>query len=59
MYDTAFVTCPYCFEQLDVYVDPENEGELIRDCDICCRPWVLYVSRGANGELFVEAGRAQ
>ena len=59
MYDTAFVTCPYCFEGLDVYVDPESEGELIRDCDVCCRPWALYVSRSIDGELFVEAGRAQ
>lgn len=59
MFDTAPVTCPYCFEQLDVYVDPESEGELIRDCDICCRPWSLHVSRGVDGELVVRALRAQ
>ena len=59
MNDTALVTCPYCFEQLEVYVDPETEGELIRDCDVCCRPWALRVNRDVDGALFVDATRAQ
>lgn len=59
MEDTAAVTCPYCFETLDVYVDPETSGELVRDCDVCCRPWTLRVSRDFDGALFVHAERAQ
>ena len=59
MDDTALLTCPYCFEAVEVYIDPQSEGELIRDCDVCCRPWSLQVSRGADGELFVRATRAQ
>ena len=59
MDDTAWLTCLYCFENVEVYIDPQSEGELIRDCDVCCRPWSLQVSRGANGELFVRANRAQ
>ena len=59
MDDTALLTCPYCFEAVEVYIDPQSEGELIRDCDVCCRPWSLQVSRGADGELFVRANRAQ
>jgi hypothetical protein len=59
MDDTALLTCPYCFESVEVYLDPQSEGELIRDCDVCCRPWSLQVSRGVDGELFVRASRAQ
>jgi hypothetical protein len=59
MDDTAWLTCPYCFEEVEVYIDPQSEGELIRDCDVCCRPWSLQVSRGVRGELFVQANRAQ
>ena len=59
MLETALITCPYCFEQLDVYVDPQTEGELVRDCDVCCRPWALHVSRDSDGELVVRADRAQ
>jgi hypothetical protein len=59
MDDTALLTCPYCFENVEIYIDPQSEGELIRDCDVCCRPWSLQVSRGVDGELFVRANRAQ
>ena len=59
MYDTAELSCPYCFESVEVYIDPQSEGELIRDCDVCCRPWALQVSRGATGELLVGVSRAQ
>ena len=59
MDDTALLTCPYCFENVEVYIDPQSEGELIRDCDVCCRPWSLQVSRSTDGELFVRANRAQ
>jgi len=57
MDDTAELTCPYCFEQVEIYVDPQSEGQLIRDCDVCCRPWVMQVSRGADGVLFVQVTR--
>ena len=59
MDDTALLACPYCFEQVEVYIDPQSEGGLIRDCDVCCRPWSLQVSRGVDGELLVRANRAQ
>ncbi|NNE17097.1 MAG: CPXCG motif-containing cysteine-rich protein [Myxococcales bacterium] len=57
MEDTAELTCPYCFEQVEVYVDPQTEGQLIRDCDVCCRPCALHVSRSIDGELFVLVSR--
>ena len=59
MNDTAQLNCPYCFESVEVYIDPQSEGELIRDCDVCCRPWALQVSRGEDGDLFVRVSRAQ
>lgn len=59
MDDTCTVACPYCFEDVEVYVDPQSEGELIRDCDVCCRPWSLVVSRDQDGALTVSATRAQ
>ena len=59
MDDTVEITCPYCFERVEIYVDPDSRGELVRDCDVCCHPWTLHVSRDENGELRVEALRAQ
>ena len=59
MHDITQVAGPYCFETVDVYIDPQSEGELIRDCDVCCRPWALNVSRAADGSLVVYVSRAQ
>jgi hypothetical protein len=57
--DSATVTCPYCFEPVELYVDPETEGTFVQDCDVCCRPWSVSVSRDDDGELTVDVGRAQ
>ncbi|HSN81718.1 MAG TPA: CPXCG motif-containing cysteine-rich protein [Polyangiales bacterium] len=59
MHDTADLICPYCFEHVEVYIDPDDEGQLIRDCDVCCRPWALHVRRDPDGALIVQALRAQ
>jgi len=57
--DTVEVICPYCFEQVEVYIDPGDEGELVRDCDVCCRPWALHIARNGDGEPIVHAFRSQ
>ena len=59
MDDTADIICPYCLQQVEIYVDPETIGQLVHDCDVCCRPLAIEVSRGEEGELFVLATRAQ
>lgn len=52
------VTCPYCFESVDMELDPETEGELVHDCAVCCNPWLVMVTRGGRG-LHVDVQRAQ
>jgi hypothetical protein len=57
--DVAMVQCPYCFESLELWVDPETVGRLVQDCDVCCRPWAVVVSRDEDGRLAVIVDRAQ
>ena len=39
------VNCPYCGEQLEVLIDPEDAGqEYIEDCQVCCRPITFSVA---------------
>ena len=59
MFATADATRPSSLEQLEVDIDPETQGELVRDCDVCCRPWTLRVSRTRTGALEVQVLRAQ
>ena len=58
MDDEIEVCCPYCFEWQSLYVDPQTRGELIQDCDVCCRPWRVSVRRDEEGRLQVTLDRA-
>lgn len=51
------VQCPYCGEWLEIYVDPQSVGEMVQDCEVCCNPWTVRVSRDPDGRLqvWVEA----
>jgi hypothetical protein len=52
------VTCPYCGEDVEIYLEPEVRGSLIQDCEVCCNPWQLQVSSGDEGDRYVEISRA-
>jgi hypothetical protein len=51
------VTCPYCGEQLEIYLEPDMTGEFVQDCEVCCNPWLVHVS-DAGPERSVRIGRA-
>ncbi len=57
MLDAVLVTCPYCFETVEVFLEPDLEGELVWDCEVCCNPWQLTVRRGPDGEVEARAER--
>jgi hypothetical protein len=57
--DTVEVRCPYCYEALELWVDPDTRGSFVQDCDVCCRPWQVYVERDPEtGELYASVQRA-
>lgn len=59
MDDVFTLRCPYCFESVELYVDPESEGTLVQDCDVCCHPWLVHVERHDDGSSTVWLDRAQ
>ena len=38
MSDSTEVQCPWCWERVTLYIDPETQGEFVEDCEVCCRP---------------------
>jgi hypothetical protein len=42
VYDVA---CPHCGERLEIVVEADVHGELVQDCEVCCRPMTLVVPR--------------
>ena len=51
------MTCPYCGEEVEIYVEPDVRGTLVQDCEVCCNPWLVRVKRSADG-ADVSVGRA-
>lgn len=51
MFDTTErrVQCPYCFEWMHLELDPDSHGEMVHDCEVCCRPWRVWVQWDPEG----------
>jgi hypothetical protein len=49
------VTCPYCGEPVDSYVDPGGGEfqEYIEDCAVCCRP-IRFIARWVEADQAYE-----
>ena len=45
------ITCPYCWEPIEITLDLTVESQQqVEDCSVCCRPIVVRYST-ADGEL--------
>jgi hypothetical protein len=50
------VTCPYCGEEGEIYVEPDVRGQFVQDCEVCCNPWQVRVT-GEGDERWVDLTR--
>ena len=57
MNDQFVVTCPYCGEASEIYVEADVTGSFIQDCEVCCNPWRLRVRR-EDTERYLDVRRA-
>ena len=55
--ETFDVTCPYCGEAVTIHVESDVRGSFVQDCEVCCNPWLVRVTRHADG-ADVSVGRA-
>ena len=55
--DEFHVTCPYCGEQVEIYIEPDVRGSFVQDCEVCCNPWRVRVIR-SGGDHYIEVRRA-
>lgn len=47
--DLVLVQCPYCWETLELSVDPSvADQEYVEDCQVCCQPIVVHVVLDEN-----------
>src|SRR5213595_969368 len=57
MDEEFLVTCPYCGEQVEIYVEPDVKGSFVQDCEVCCNPWRVRVVRDGE-DRYVDVRRA-
>lgn len=57
-FDFVSVQCPYCFETVELDVDPDTEGTFVQDCEVCCNPWTVTVHHDEDGNADVQVQRA-
>ncbi len=53
------IQCPYCSETVEIGIEADLRGELVQDCEVCCRPWAMWVESNDAGEPQVSVERAQ
>jgi transcription elongation factor Elf1 len=59
MIEHAF-TCPYCWEQISILVDPSvQEQTYIEDCEVCCRPIRIHVRTRRREVVSFDAAPSQ
>lgn len=53
---TATVHCPYCGEMVEIGLDPGSGAtqEYVEDCQVCCRPWRVFVAYREDGNAEVS-----
>ena len=56
-FDEFDVTCPYCGESIAIQVERDVRGSFVQDCEVCCNPWLVRVSRSTDG-ADISVGKA-
>jgi Cysteine-rich CPXCG len=58
MIESTTITCPYCWESIEIELDLSVDGQrYVEDCSVCCRPIVIAyrVEDGALASLAANA----
>jgi len=55
-----FFTCPYCWEQISMILDAQEEtSDYIEDCEVCCRPIELFFKFSGKNLVSFEAKKME
>jgi len=56
--DDFEILCPWCGEPIWIQIEVDVRGELIQDCEVCCQPIRLYVTRDGWGDPDLDVTRS-
>ncbi len=57
--DEVVATCPWCFEPMQIDLDPSGGARqrYVEDCWVCCHPCVIVVEYDSEGAASVAVER--
>ncbi len=51
-----FFSCPYCFEEISMLLDPSvTKQKYIEDCEVCCNPIEIQFEIEGEDLVYFEA----
>lgn len=57
MPDPIRITCPYCGERFEAFVDTSaGDADYVEDCPVCCRPIEMHL-HGEGDRFRLDADR--
>jgi hypothetical protein len=59
MVDVLVITCPYCGEQVELDLEPGEQGDLVYGCDFCSSSMRVVVRRDEWGDPQVEVQKQE
>jgi hypothetical protein len=51
------ILCPYCGQEVEIYIEPDVKNTFVQDCEVCCCPWRVRVY-GEGEDRSIDVGRA-
>ena len=52
MLDETTISCPYCGERIDLFLDVSAGSQsYYEDCSVCCRPINIHLDIDLDGEI--------
>jgi hypothetical protein len=57
MEEQFVVTCPYCGQDVEIYIEADIKGTFIQDCEVCCNPWRVRIGN-VDGAREISIARA-
>jgi hypothetical protein len=55
--DCFSVACPYCGEEVEIYLEADIGSGFVQDCEVCCSPWLVRVI-GSGDDRSIKVTRA-
>lgn len=60
MLESSLITCPYCWESIEIDLDLSGgTATYTEDCQVCCRPILVMLRVADDGEQFTVDVRAE